>query len=330
MSIKVSVVIPNYNGKEYLDKCISSLMVQDFNQFEIIVVDDCSADQAFDLCKEKYENSGSATVSVKFIKRPVNGGFCACVNDGIVNADGQYVLLLNNDTEADISMVGNLYKAICSSNRVFSVGAKMIQLHNKELLDDAGDLYCILGWAFSPAKDKSVSKYSKKARVFACCGGCAIYRRDILLKLGMFDDNHFAYLEDIDIGYRAKLHGYINMYEPSAVVYHAGSATSGSRHNDFKVRLAAKNSIYLIFKNMSSWQFIINWPMLMLGIFIKIVYFSRKNLGLSYIQGLKQGFELCHSKKGIQKKIDFSRIPLSRVIAIECELVINTFRRFFG
>ncbi|MCQ2542290.1 MAG: glycosyltransferase family 2 protein [Lachnospiraceae bacterium] len=328
MSIKVSVVIPNYNGKDYLDKCISSLLFQDFRWFEIIVVDDCSQDQAFEECKNKY--AGNKIVPVKFIKRKINGGFCACVNDGIVNADGQYVLLLNNDTEADKSMVGNLYKAICNNNRVFSVGAKMIQLHNKELLDDTGDLYCLLGWAFSPAKDKPVSKYTRKAKVFACCGGCAIYRRDLLLKLGLFDDNHFAYLEDIDIGYRAKLHGYINMYEPSAVVYHAGSATSGSRHNDFKVRLAAKNSIYLIFKNMAYWQLLINWPMIVLGILIKLVYFTRKHLGISYLQGLRQGFALCHSRKGIQRRVAFKRIPLLRVIGIECELIINTFRRFLG
>ncbi len=328
MSIKVSVVIPNFNGKDYLDKCISSLLIQDFKWFEIIIVDDCSTDQAFNLCREKYADNGG--IPIKFIKRRNNGGFCACVNDGIINSDGQYVLLLNNDTEADKSLVGNLYKAICNKNRIFSVGAKMIQLHNQELLDDTGDLYCLLGWAFAPAKDKPVSKYSKRAKIFASCGGCAIYRRDVLLKLGLFDDNHFAYLEDIDIGYRAKLHGYVNMYEPSAVVYHAGSATSGSRHNDFKVRLAAQNSIYLVFKNMAYWQLLVNWPMLFLGILIKLVYSTRKGLGQSYLQGLKQGFVLCHSKKGFQKKVDFRRIPLGRVVGIECELIINTFRRLLG
>lgn len=333
MAPKVSVVIPNYNGKEYLEKCLESLLVQDVDYFEIVVVDDCSKDDAFEECRDKYQSKYDAkeiNIKIKFIKRKENGGFCASVNDGIVNSDGEFILLLNNDTEADIGLVRNMYQAIWAERRVFSVGAKMIQLHNKELLDDAGDLYCSLGWAFSPAKDKPVTKYNKKAKVFACCGGCVIYRRSVLIKLGLFDDNHFAYLEDIDIAYRAKIHGYINIYEPKAVVYHAGSASSGSRHNEFKVTLAAKNSIYIIFKNMPAWQFIINWPQIILGILIKMVFFARKGLLGAYIKGLKQGFKLCHSKAGRRRKVDFSHIPLGRMIGIELELLVNTVRRLVG
>lgn len=337
MTPKVSVVIPNYNGEQYLDKCLNSLLLQDVDYFEIVVVDDCSKDNAFEECQKKYEmicesnvTSGASKIRMKFIKRKENGGFCACVNDGIVNSDGDFILLLNNDTEADAGLVRNLYQAIWAERRVFSVGAKMIQLHNKELLDDAGDLYCLLGWAFSPAKDKSIHKYNKKANVFACCGGCVIYRRSVLLKLGLFDENHFAYLEDIDIAYRAKIHGYVNIYEPKAIVYHAGSATSGSRHNEFKVVLAAKNSIYLIFKNMPAWQFIINWPCIVAGIIIKMIFFARKGLLGAYIKGLRQGFELCHSAKGISQKVNFKGIPLGRMIGIEMELLINTFRRIVG
>lgn len=337
MAPKVSVVIPNYNGKDYLEKCLDSLLLQDVDYFEIVVVDDCSKDDAFEACKVKYgtecqlkDSARKQSIGFKFIKRKENGGFCACVNDGIVNADGEYILLLNNDTEADKGLVRNLYQAIWAERRVFSVGAKMIQLHNKELLDDAGDLYCSLGWAFSPAKDKPVSKYNKKTKVFACCGGCAIYRRSTLLKLGLFDENHFAYLEDIDIGYRAKIHGYINLYEPKAVVYHAGSATSGSRHNEFKVVLAAKNSIYLIYKNMPVWQFIINWPQLVAGIIIKMIFFARKGLFGAYIKGLRQGFALCHSSRGRKRKVDFRGVPFGRMFAIEVELLINTVRRLIG
>lgn len=303
-------------------------MNQDFNDYEIVVIDDCSKDSAFELCKDKYKNS--EVVPIKFIRRPQNGGFCACVNDGIVNSDGKYILLVNNDTEADKSLISKLYQAINNKRYVFSVGARMIQLHNKELLDDTGDLYCSLGWAFAPAKDKAVTSYNKRCQVFACCGGCAIYRRDLLLNLGMFDDNHFAYLEDIDIGYRAKLHGYINMYEPEAIVYHAGSGVSGSRHNDFKVRLAAQNSIYLIYKNMAAWQILLNLPQLILGILVKYIYFSRKKLGVSYMQGLRKGFVLCHSKKAARKRVDFSKIPLGRVIFIEMELLVNSIRRITG
>jgi len=329
MAPKVSVVIPNYNGIDYLDNCIKSLIAQDVNYFEIIVVDDCSKDDAFETCRDKYMESGTP-IPMKFIKRKENGGFCACVNDGIVNADSNYILLLNNDTEAHTGMVRNMYQAIEGKQKIFSVGAKMVQLHNRELLDDTGDLYCSLGWAFAPAKDKPVSKYNKKAKIFASCGGCAIYRRDVLLKLGMFDENHFAYLEDIDIGYRAKLHGFVNMYEPDAIVYHAGSASSGSRHNDFKVKLSAKNSIYLIYKNMCAWQLIINWPQILAGIMIKMAFFAKKGLLGAYLDGLKQGFKLCHSQEGRRKRVNFRKVPPNRLMGIELELLVNTVRRFIG
>ena len=94
---------------------------------------------------------------------------------------------------------------------------------------------------------------------------------DILKEIGLFDENHFAYLEDVDLGYRAKIHGYDNFYEPLAVCYHAGSGFSGSRYNEFKVNLSSRNSIYLILKNMPLLQLLINLPFLLLGFLTKII-----------------------------------------------------------
>ena len=111
----------------------------------------------------------------------------------------------------------------------------------------------------------------------------------ILEKTGVFDERHFAYLEDIDIGYRAQRFGFENWFIPDAVVYHAGSATSGSRHNAFKVRLAARNSVWLVKKNMPALQAALNLPFLAAGCLIKWIYFSRKGLGKEYAGGIRQG-----------------------------------------
>ena len=81
----------------------------------------------------------------------------------------------------------------------------------------------------------------------------------------MLDENHFAYLEDVDLGYRAKLFGYRNLYVPEAVVYHAGSASTGSRYNAFKAELTAANSVYVVYKNMPPAQILINLPFLLAG-----------------------------------------------------------------
>ena len=96
------------------------------------------------------------------------------------------------------------------------------------------------------------------AKIFSACGGAVLYRREVFDQIGLFDEAHFAYLEDVDVGYRAQICGYENWYEPQAVVYHKGSAATGSRHNTFKVSHASRNNIYLIYKNMARWQILIN------------------------------------------------------------------------
>lgn len=329
MKPRVSVVIPNYNGIDYLENCVESLLKQDVCNFEIIIVDDCSKDDSFEQTYEKYKDKTGAP-EIRFIKRTTNGGFCKSVNDGIKHSKAEYVLLLNNDTEVDVSFVKNMYKAIKDKKHVFSVSAKMVSLHNKNIIDDTGDLYCLLGWAFTPSKDKDVAHYNKKAKVFAGCGGACIYRKDVFDKIGLFDENHFAYLEDIDIGYRSKLYGYENMYEPTAICYHAGSAVTGSRHNDFKVSISARNNLYLIYKNMPTWQIVLNFPWLVAGTLIKIVYFTKKGLGGSYIKGLKQGVQLCTSFEGKGCRVNFSKIPVKNLLNIELQLFMNTVRRVLG
>ena len=325
----VSVVIPNYNGKDYLENCIRSLVNQDIRNFEIIVVDDNSTDTAFEDVKTIFP-SGSDGIYIRYIDKKQNGGFCQTVNYGVRYARAPYIILLNNDTEADEGLVRHLYNAIRKRRNVFSVCAKMIDLKNPEIIDDAGDLYCALGWAFSPAKDKDIKKYSRSCKVFACCGGASIYRKDVFRKIGMLDEKHFAYLEDIDIGYRAKLFGYENAYEPKAVVYHAGSASSGSRHNEFKVHISSRNSIYLIYKNMPLWQIAVNFPLLLAGIIVKIIFFARKKLARAYVKGIVEGINLCIDDENCSKRVDFDSIPLKRLLHIEAELIINTFRRFVG
>lgn len=109
----------------------------------------------------------------------------------------------------------------------------------------------------SQEKGNPVPIMKKAEKIFTACAGAAIYRRELLEKTGLFDVEHFAYLEDIDIGYRARIQGYENWYEPSAKVYHVGSGTSGSRYNLFKVRYSSRNNIYLFtrichFYNLSS------------------------------------------------------------------------------
>ena len=325
MAIKISVIIPNYNGKQYLKKCVDSLFKQSVRSFEIVIVDDASTDNsAEDLEKVYPQNSGFPIV--RYLCHSENKGFAASVNDGIKAAVSDYVILLNNDTVADKEFVRSLWKDIRRAEDVFSVSAKMLNMHEPGKMDDAGDLFCAMGWAFSDARDKAAESFNRYREVFSACGGAAIYRKDALIRLGGFDEAHFAYLEDVDLGYRAKWQGYRNIYSPKAVVLHAGSGSSGSRYNEFKLRLTVRNQVYLIYKNMPGWQIAFNFPLLLAGWMIKLVFFAKKGMGSAYIRAFMEGIRLCRENK--DKRLCFSKLSFKRQLLMEAELIANTFRRF--
>ncbi|MBQ7563710.1 MAG: glycosyltransferase family 2 protein [Lachnospiraceae bacterium] len=280
----IDVIIPNYNGLKFIENCLLSISKQTLSNFDTIVVDNDSTDGSAELIRERFP-------WVHLIRLKKNYGFARAANEGIRHSEAEYVVLLNNDTVVNKNFIENLYKAIDNKKDVFSYQAKMVNLYNKEVMDSAGDLYCMFGWAFSVGKDKPVSEFTKDRAIFSACGGAAIYRRSILDEIGLFDERHFCYLEDVDLGYRARLFGYQNRFCPDAVVYHAGSGTTGSRHNPFKVRLSAGNNIFLIYKNMPLWQICINFPFLLLGHLIKLVYFVGKGSRDSQNSGKPTGKE---------------------------------------
>ena len=173
--------------------------------------------------------------------------------------------MLNNDTVAKENWLEELVKCIQKDKKVFSVCSKMIMYNETDIIDDAGDEYNLLGWTLKRGDGQPISSYNKIEEVFSSCAGAAIYRRSILDEIGYFDEHFFAYMEDVDISYRAKIHGYKNIYCANAQIYHIGSATSGSKYNPFKVKLAARNNVYVPYKNMPILQILINLPFLALG-----------------------------------------------------------------
>lgn len=315
---EITIVIPNYNGINYIEECLLSLDRQTIKEYHTIVVDNCSTDGSDDLVARNHPD-------VQLLCLDKNYGFSYAVNRGIEIANSKYVLLLNNDTIVTEDFVENMKKSIDKSEKIFSVSAKMIQMSAKDKIDSAGDMYCALGWAYSRFKDKKISRGKMHVNIFSACAGAAIYRKSVFEKIGMFDKNHYVYLEDVDIGYRAKLYGYENRFEPTAVVYHAGSAVSGSRHNEFKVRISAKNNVYLLYKNMPFLQLLINLPLLFLGGLVKYIFFVRKKLNKSYLDGVKEGFAFCRTEEARGNKVRFKVVNLWNYIIVEVELIINMF-----
>lgn len=319
---KVTVVIPNLNGMKFIEACMDSLFEQEFHKFEVLLIDNGSTDGSMELVQEKYPQ-------VKVIALGTNTGFCRAVNEGIRAAQSPYVLLLNNDTKVLPGFIQHLVTAIESGihpERIFSVSSRMLNMQEPEMIDDAGDYYCALGWAFARGKGKPSHRYDQPAKVFAACGGASLYRKAVFDEIGLFDEEHFAYLEDIDIGYRARIFGYENKYEPKAQVLHAGSASSGSRYNTFKVSMSSSNSVYLIGKNMPLLQLVVNLPFLLLGYIIKWLFFIRKKMGRLYVSGCIKGLKKCFSQTGRRKKVPFQWKHLGNYLKIQLELWANILR----
>ncbi|MCI7263424.1 MAG: glycosyltransferase family 2 protein [Otoolea sp.] len=312
MEYTTTVIIPNYNGLRFMEECMAALKAQTYRNFKILVVDNGSTDGSVDWLKERQ-------IETIFLKE--NTGFSGAVNVGIRAADTPYVILLNNDTRADEYFVAELVRALEQSPRIFSVSSKMIQMYAPQLMDDAGDMYSVLGWAYQRGVGQDIRRYRKSRRVFSACAGAAIYRREIFEEIGYFDEMHFAYLEDIDVGYRARIAGYDNIYCPAAVVWHVGSGTSGSKYNSFKVKLAARNNIYLNYKNMPALQLFVNAVPIAVGTFLKYQFFRKLGYEKDYLEGLKEGVRTAHSCK----KVEYRPEHLRNYLAIEMELIAGTF-----
>lgn len=313
---EVSVVIPNYNGLQYLEVCMEALENQTVGGFPIIVVDNGSTDGSLEWLRAHHP-------LVQQISLAENFGFCRAVNEGILASRTTYVILLNNDTKVHPEFVEEMVAGMKRHKKSFSCQAKMIQYYDRSRIDDAGNYYNALGWAYARGKGADVQKYHKEEKIFAACGGAAIYRKKLFEELGYFDEEHFAYLEDLDVGYRARIQGYENWYLPRATVFHVGSGTTGSRYNQFKIRYSSRNNIYLIYKNMPVGQIILNFPLLVAGFAVKFVFFFRKGFGREYLAGIKNGFEIC--KK--ERKVKFQMKNMKNYLRIQGELWANIGKR---
>ncbi len=310
----VSIVIPNYNGIVYLKNCLRSLSEQTGVSAEIIVVDNGSGDGSQDYVRRHFPECVLVCLDRNY-------GFCRAVNEGIRRAAGPYVILLNNDTEVHPDFAGCLLGAIREDGRRFSCAAKMLDYRDRTLLDSAGDCYCALGWGLARGRGEPAGRYASGREIFSSCAGAAIYRKELVEKLGGFDEAHFAYLEDMDLSWRAKIHGYRHWYAPEAMVFHVGSATSGSRYNSFKVLHSAGNNVYMIYKNMPFLQMLLNAPLLLAGFAVKYLFFVRKGLGRDYRQGLLRGVRLCRQHP--ERRVRFRMGHVWNYAKIQLELWKN-------
>lgn len=241
---KVAVVIPNWNGGKFLGKCLDSLLAQSIKS-HIIVVENGSEDSSIELLETKYPQ-------VTVLAQVKNLGFAGGVNVGLrqaISDETKFIAVFNNDAVADKHWLENLVKELETHPKIGIATCKLLNT-KATLLDSTGDFYTSWGLPFPRGRDEPASdKYDSQTEIFAASGGASLYRVSLLEKIGLFDEDFFAYYEDVDLSFRAQLAGWKVSYVPSAVAYHQIGATSG-KIKGFTTIQTTKNLPWLLWKNV--------------------------------------------------------------------------------
>lgn len=299
------IVIPNFNGKDIIGKCLDSLLSQTL-PVHIIVVDNGSSDGSVEYLEQHYPQA-------ELIKLPRNTGFTGGVNAGIKKATedkAEYVLLFNSDAVADKNWAKELVEAAKDHDDAGIVTCKFMR-SDKKHIDSTGDFYTTWGLPF-PRGRNTVDKgqYDKGEYVFGATGGASLYKPACLEDIGLFDKDFFLYFEDVDISFRAQLAGWKVYYQPKAIAYHEVGATS-SKMGSIARRYSIQNFILTYTKNMPGYLYIKYYPLFLTQLIrMKLGAIRDHQLG-AYIKGFFAAINLlptaikqrCHIQKNRKVKV---------------------------
>lgn len=273
----VSVIVLNYNGRRFLEDCLTSLDKQSYSNFEVIFVDNGSTDNSVDFIKKKFP-------CVKLIENKKNLGFATGNNKGIKISSGKYIVTLNNDTKADRTWLENLVNVAESNNNIGMCASKIYFFHNSNLIDSVGVNIYPDGMTRARGRlEKDVGQYNKIEEILLPSACAALYRREMLDQIGLFDEIFFAYCEDTDLGLRGRLEGWKAVLVPSAIVYHFYSGTGG-KYTSFKAFLVERNHIWVALKFFPL-NLIIKVPFYTLWRYLLHIYgvLSKKGSGARFV-----------------------------------------------
>ncbi|OGP79271.1 MAG: hypothetical protein A2V86_08555 [Deltaproteobacteria bacterium RBG_16_49_23] len=238
----LSVIIPNWNGKRFLEECIGSLRDQTFQDFEAILVDNGSTDGSAQFVEERYGGF------VQIIRMEKNLGFTGGNNVGIRAAKGEYIVLLNNDTWTDSRWLEELVKAVDCDPMAGMWGSKIYSYDKKDQIEAVGELIYWDGLSRARGQfEPDQGQYEEMEEIFFPPGCGAMYRKRVFDEVGLFDEDFFAYADDAEIGIRARLAGWKSLYVPRAILYHKNSGTGG-QYSPFKAFYVERNRFWITLK----------------------------------------------------------------------------------
>jgi len=278
----ISVIIPNWNGKQFLAECIDSLKEQTFHDFEIILVDNGSTDGSAEFAVEGYGEF------VRIIRNKKNLGFTGGNNVGIQAARGEYIVLLNNDTWAAPTWLEELVKTTYLDRPIGMWASKVYSYYKRNQIEAVGELIYWDGLSRSRGQyEQEQGQYEEMGEIFFPPGCGGMYRKVVFEEIGLFDEDFFAYGDDAEIGIRARLAGWKCVYVPKAVLYHKNSGSTG-QYSPFKAFYVERNRFWITIKYFP-------FPLLILSPFFTFYRFAFQAYGALSHRGAAGKFTRIYS-----------------------------------
>jgi len=332
----VSIVILNYNAGDLLEKCVSSVVQSNYENFEIILVDNASKDQSHKKCKEKFPQ-------IKLIENKENLGYCQGNNVGLEQANGEYIIILNPDTEVESNWIEEFLKEYKNHGDGL-YQPKLLAASDKTRINSGGNMMNIFGFGYSSGKGrKNSEEYNNFKSINYASGACLFTSKKTLDKIGFFDPYLFAYHDDLELGWRAAQLGIKSFYVPNVVVFHAESFSF--KWSSRKFYLLERNRWYCILTHYSKSTFYKILPGLIIVEIMIFFYFLSKGMIKEKIKVsnqilkdrniIKKRYKELESKKVISDKLiiakfsDFIEIP-SEVSNSSTSTLFNRIISFLG
>jgi len=284
--MRISVLVINYNGERHLPQLIAALGAQTLADFELIFIDNASADGSV---ARMHQLCAESSLPITLLLNQTNTGFAPACNQGIRAARGHWIALLNNDAFPEPGWLEHLWTAAQSGPqtgpRLGMVAAKLLFAHQPERINSAGIAIDRAGiaWDWRGGELDQPDECSP-IEIFGPCGGAALYSRQMLDEIGGFDEDFFAYLEDVDLAWRAQLAGWRCILEPRARVYHIHSATLGDG-SPRKNYLLGRNKIWLITKNYPNPGLLLYLPAILGYDLLSVIVNAIRTHNVSALQG---------------------------------------------
>ncbi len=292
------VIIPSWNGRHLLIECLNSLKLQTDSGFSICVVDNGSTDGTVDWLRTEHP-------AVDVVSLSSNEGFSRAVNEGIRRVSDDVIILLNNDTVAWPDWIEQCKKAIQEFPQ-FSIFSSKVLIHNSGgRIDTAGDAFTIAGFGYKRGWCEPGDGFDRVTEVFGASGCAMIIRRRVIDAIGDFDDDFFAFGEDLDFCFRARLAGFRVGYYPPAVIEHRVRATALPRQTSF---LYYRNLTWLILKNLPAGALIRCLPHILANNVLMFVRACIRGEMMTYVRGIAAAMQGLGRMWKKRRKIQSTRV----------------------